>query len=109
MADWEALVSERLGALDVHRGQRPEIVAELASHLEDFYLEKCARGLSEPVAMELTLAQVLDWRALTQNIRLAKREEGIYERSDEKLLVAGTRRIHCFDGVADVSATGDSH
>jgi hypothetical protein len=75
MADWEALVSERLGALEDQR-QRGEIVRELAGHLEDFYLEKCARGLSESAAMELALAQVPDWRTLTRNIRSAKRGEG---------------------------------
>jgi hypothetical protein len=76
MADWEALVSERLGALEDER-QREEIVRELAGHLEDFYQEKCARGLSKSAAMDLALAQAADWRELTQKIRLAKREGGI--------------------------------
>src|SRR5271155_3980307 len=75
MRDWEPLVSERLGALEDDAAQREEIVRELAGHLEDFYLEKCAKGLSESSAMELTLAQVADWRGLTRKIRLAKREE----------------------------------
>src|SRR5271167_1190860 len=75
MRDWEAVVSERLGALEGDAAQREEIVRELAGHLEDFYLEKCAKGLSESSAMELTLAQVADWRGLTRKIRLAKRRE----------------------------------
>jgi hypothetical protein len=75
MRDWEGLVSERLGALEGDAAEREEIVRELAGHLEDFYLEKCAKGLSESSAMELTLAQVADWRGLTRKIRLAKRRE----------------------------------
>jgi hypothetical protein len=75
MLDWEALVSERLGMLGGDQGEREEIVRELAGHLQDFYLAKCARGLSEMDAMEQALAQVADWRELTQKIRLAKREE----------------------------------
>lgn len=76
MPDWEALVSRRLGALKGDEGLRAEVVQELAGHLEDFYLEKCARSLSESAAMEQALAQVADWRKLTQKIRMAKREEG---------------------------------
>lgn len=82
MLDWAGLVSERLGSLGGEAGQREEIVRELAGHLEDFYLEKCTRGLSRPAAMEQTLAQVADWRELTQKIRLAKREDsGMNDRT----------------------------
>ena len=75
MLDWEALVSERLGALEGDEKQREEIVRELAGHLEDSYLEKCAGGLPKSEAMEQALDEVADWRELTQKIRLAKREE----------------------------------
>ena len=75
MIDWEALVPERIGALGLDEGQREEVVRELAGHLEDFYVEKCAQGLSQAAALEQALAQVDDWRQLTQKIRLARREE----------------------------------
>jgi hypothetical protein len=75
MRDWQALVSQRLGALEGEEALRDEIVRELAGHLEDFYLEKCTNGFSQAAAMELALAQVADWRGLTRKIRSAKREE----------------------------------
>jgi hypothetical protein len=82
MRDWQALVAERLGALEGGEARREEVVRELAGHLEDFYLEKCARGFSQAAAMELALAQVSDWRGLTRKIRLAKREEeGMNDRT----------------------------
>jgi hypothetical protein len=76
MPDWEAHVSERLGALEVPEAQRAAIVRELAGHLEDFYLEKCAQGWPASAAWEQALAHVADWTKLTQKIRMAKREEG---------------------------------
>ncbi len=76
MLDWEALVSQRLGALEDDEREREEIVRELAGHLEDFYVAKCTQGLSESAAIEQALAQVADWRELTQKICMAKREEG---------------------------------
>ena len=75
MPDWEALVAERLGALEGDEAPREGIVRELAGHLEDYYLEKCSRGFSQAAAMELALAQVADWRELTRKIRVANREE----------------------------------
>ena len=77
MPDWEALVSARLGPLDGDERPRAEIIGELAGHLEDEYVERCARGAAEFAAVEETLAQVADWEELARRIRLAKREEGI--------------------------------
>ena len=77
MPDWEALVSARLGPLDGDEQQRAEIIGELAGHLEDAFVEKCARGLAESAAVQETLAQVADWEELARRIRLAKCEEGI--------------------------------
>lgn len=75
MLDWEAVVSGRLGALELNEGQREEIVRELAGHLEDLYVEQCSRGVSKSEGVERTLDRVADWRVLTQRIRLAKRKE----------------------------------
>ena len=77
MPDWEAMVSARLGPLDGNGRQRAEVIGELAGHLEDAFVEKCARGLAESAAVQETLAQVADWEELARRIRLAKCEEGI--------------------------------
>jgi hypothetical protein len=76
MPDWEALVSARLGPLELEEHLRDEVIVELANHLEELYLERRAEGASETEAMERTLAQLSDWTKLAQKIRDAKRVEG---------------------------------
>ncbi len=75
MPDWRALVTERLGVLDLHRVQRHEIIEELACHLEDFYRCQRAQGFSESVATERALAEVADWQELAHKISVAQHEE----------------------------------
>ena len=93
MPDWEALVSARLGPLDGDERQRAEIIGELAGHLEDAYVERCARGLAESAAVQETLAQVADWEELARRIRLAKREEGIMNERTKSYWLPG---LVCF-------------
>ncbi len=56
--------------------QRDEIVAELAGHLEEFYEEQRAQGMSDVEAFNYALAQVTDWPKLARKIERAKRTEG---------------------------------
>jgi hypothetical protein len=93
MPDWQALVSARLGPLDGDERQRAEIIGEVAGHLEDEYVERCARGLAESAAMEETLAQVADWEELARQIRLAKRAEGIMNKRTKGYWLPG---LVCF-------------
>jgi hypothetical protein len=93
MPDWEALVSARLGRLDGDERQRAEIIGEVAGHLEDAFVEKCARGLAESAAVQETLAQVADWEELARQIRLAKCEEGIMNERTKSYWLPG---LVCF-------------
>ena len=74
MPDWLALVSERLPRLLVDARREAEIVEELAQQLEDTCEEALAAGLSERDALERSLSQFPDWKALHREIRRA--EEG---------------------------------
>jgi hypothetical protein len=75
MPDWKKIVSENMSALNLPSGAREEVIAELALHMEETYESVRARGLSNSAAMEQTLQEVGNWRALAENIRRAKSEE----------------------------------
>jgi len=60
--------------------QQSEIVAELASYLEDLYEDQRARGMSESEAIERALKEVNGGRRLGRRIRKAK-EEVMNERT----------------------------
>ena len=63
MPDWNLLISERIGTLALSPQVRDEIVAELATHLEELYQACRARGANESQAIETALSQAADWQA----------------------------------------------
>jgi hypothetical protein len=84
MPDWNRLISERMGTLALSPEVRGEVVAELATHLEELYQACRARGASEPRAIEIALNQAADWEELGRKISDAKNEEGgMNERSKQ--------------------------
>jgi len=74
MPDWNKLVQESLAPYQ-SPAHREEVVAELAAHFEETYEAARSQGLTEPAALELTLQEVKDWRALSASIHRAKSEE----------------------------------
>ena len=76
MPDWNKLVGERLGVLNLPSIQQAEVVNELAAHLEDSYREMRALGLSESQALEKVWAQNSSWTQMAKKIERAKRKEG---------------------------------
>jgi hypothetical protein len=76
MPDWNRLISERMGTLTLSREVRDEVVAELATHLEELYQACRAHGANESQAIETALCQAADWRELGREISHAKNEEG---------------------------------
>jgi len=76
MPDWNRLISERMGTLALPREVRGEVVAELATHLEELYQSCRAGGTSESRAIEIALSQAADWQELGREISDAKNEEG---------------------------------
>jgi hypothetical protein len=75
--DWRKLVAERRGVWHLTERQRREIAAELATHLEDVFEERRARGFSEREAINEALSEVSDWHELATKIAQAKRGEGV--------------------------------
>jgi len=69
--DWTQLVRERLASAERTHDVAPEVVAELAAHLEDDYDEGIESGLDDSAAARHALAGIR-WRRLAQTIHLAK-------------------------------------
>jgi hypothetical protein len=76
MPDWNRLISERMGVLALSGEVRDEVVAELATHLEELYQASRARGANESQAIEIALSQTADWQKLGREISDAKNEPG---------------------------------
>jgi len=70
--DWKEIVRERLPL----PSSAQEAILEIAAHLEETYDDALAEGLTAPAAIEFTLQQVKDWRALRKSICRAKCKEG---------------------------------
>lgn len=69
--DWEEIVRERLHL----PASAQEAIPEIAAHLEETYDDGLAEGVAGAVAIESTLQQVDDWRALRESICRAKCKE----------------------------------
>ena len=84
MPDWSRLISERMGVLALSGAVRDEVVAELATHLEELHQACRARGASESQAVEIALSQATDWQELGREISDIKNEEaGMNDRSKQ--------------------------
>lgn len=80
--DWNAIVRERIGSLQLDRVQEEEIACELAGHLEEVYEGLCAKGLCKSEALDRSLREV-NWRQLSQRIQSAKKG-GVYMNNRTK-------------------------
>lgn len=70
MPDWEQSVRRGLGAS--YAAAHPEVVRELAGHLEELYEEFVPRGVPLETAERRSLAQVSDWLRLRRDLERAK-------------------------------------
>ncbi len=73
MRDWKSYVREQLALPEMRRLMGNEIVEEVASQLEECYLEAISRGDSEEEADARAREHVTDWEALAGDIFRAKR------------------------------------
>ncbi|HKO03384.1 MAG TPA: hypothetical protein VJW51_01485 [Candidatus Acidoferrales bacterium] len=69
------MVRKRMGNVGVTSAQQDEIVAELASHLEDLYEKQLEGGSGEHEAVARVLGELTEGRRLARNIRRATHEE----------------------------------
>jgi hypothetical protein len=77
MPDWDGLLGEKLVGLSLEAGERREVIAELAGHLEETFEELRQQGLTEEAAVERALSQVRDWQSLRRRIQRARMKENV--------------------------------
>jgi hypothetical protein len=75
--------------LGVSLAEEQEIIAELASHLEDLYEQQLATGCGESEAVERALGELTEWRRLARGIRRATREEDEMNNRTKTLWLPG--------------------
>ena len=71
MPDWKEQIRKSLGNLKVDPSREPDIVEELAQHLESRYEELCLEGAGERAAYETALAELLNPASLVATLRAA--------------------------------------
>jgi len=89
MRDWSALVEKRLAGLALEPNERAEVIAEVATHLEDICEEVLRQGMTEDEAVQRALLRVGDWRDLKRKISAAKRSEQAMKKRLRQLWIPG--------------------
>lgn len=89
MPDWKAIVVSHLKRVDLDPSAQGEVVAELASHLEERYDQFLAQGMVEIDAHRLTLDEVPDWQEMIEDIKRTKRTEDPMNRRTKILWLPG--------------------
>jgi hypothetical protein len=87
--DWREVVAKRLDTRQLTAAQRDEVVAELASHLEEICEEQHADGMSISQGTDKALAEITDWRALSRRIQRAKCKEDIVNQRTKSIWIPG--------------------
>ncbi len=73
MPDWKQYVRDNLRLRNLRREREEEIVADLATQLEDAYNDARVRGLEEPAAIAFARQQVPDWEVLARDLQQSPR------------------------------------
>ncbi len=73
MCDWHRYVRENLSLTWLDEGRARDVMAEVASQLEEVYLESLAGGASEGEAQATARAHIQDWEAFSRKLVRAKR------------------------------------
>lgn len=89
MRNWEAVVEDHLAGLALGPAERAEVIAELATHLEDTCEEMARQGMAEEEAVRRALSEAGDWRNLKRKILAARRREQIMEKRIRQLWIPG--------------------
>src|SRR5262245_35243630 len=88
MPDWSRLVAERLAHMNLPTDVQREVIAEIAAHLEECYVELRQAGGADPEAQ--TLAQVSNWTELCRKIQEAKEDRMNFAR---KAVIPGVAAV----------------
>ena len=89
MHDWQKLLREKLVAVAMSRSQRENLVAELATHLEDLRAELLDSGVAEPELTAQCLQQLNDGQQIAAAATRSQIWEGAMNRRTRTLWLPG--------------------
>jgi len=72
MPDWKNIVARRLDLLSLPPGEKADVIAEVAAHLEETFCEMRRCGFQEEDAFRRTLGQAGNWKSVQREILFAK-------------------------------------
>jgi hypothetical protein len=87
--DWKQLIRERIASAEPGNDIPLEVVAELATHLEEIYDDARAKSPTADAAITVTLQEVRDWHVLAADIRGARSKENLMNQRTKKLWLPG--------------------
>ncbi len=108
MCDWHRYVRENLSVPGLKEARERDIIADVASQMEDIYSEAKARGRSEEEAQDAAKAHIPDWEAFSDDLVRAERSrrramgDGWAEGAGESLRKKGGRWVGLADLIQDV-------
>lgn len=81
MPNWNKEIRQHLVGMNLPPDMTEEIIAELASHLEETYDSARSQGLDAAAALKVTRQGIEDWRVLARNVTRAKGENSMNHRT----------------------------
>jgi putative ABC transport system permease protein len=108
MCDWHRYVTEHLSLPGLKGTRERDIIAEVASQLEDVYLDSLSRGRPKEAAEEAARAHIQDWDAFAAELMRAERSrrrargDAWAEEAGERLREKGGRWAAFADPLQDI-------
>jgi len=101
MPEWEEMLREQLGGMQLPLAVRDEIIAELGGHLEDIYERLLAQGISAEEAVQRARDEFSNDRELARKIWRAKQGDEEMNTRTKQIWVPGL----VITGLATLSQT----
>jgi putative ABC transport system permease protein len=108
VCDWYRYVRENLSVPGLKENRERDVISEIASQMEDIYLEAKARGCPETEAQEAAKAHIPDWGSFSDDLMRAERSrrrargDAWAEDAGESLRKRGGRWVGLADLIQDV-------
>lgn len=108
MCDWHRYVRSQLSLPNLEGSRERDVIAEVASQLEDVYLEALARGRTEDEAREAACSHIQNWDAFARELmqadhsRRRARGDAWVEETSDSLRTKGGRWAGLADLLQDI-------
>lgn len=89
MADWQKTIRERLAEFALSPRQRDNLISELANHLEDYYAELLACGVTEAEASAKCLEQLRNVQQIAIAAQRSQTLEGAMNQRSRTIWLPG--------------------